>query len=145
MDKKHTIIAVVCTLIGLVGIADTIWFYSTATLPPGPSEYLIFKWPPHSMYVNLFVPGILVALGVLTRWRIARLLGLVFAYIWAAFAGSAIGQGLYALVSFTSTSPIPPGFGMQAVAFFSALFGFCIWEFAVLNGLRPELCVTAIA
>jgi hypothetical protein len=132
VDRKLTIIAVVCTLLGFLGIADTIWFYTTGTLPLLPDESYSLSWPSFILYLNFFVPGVIVGLGIRTKRPPIRVLGLLLAFVWAVFAGSVIGVGVYGMLH--PAMPVPAGTGIRAIAFFALLLAFCIWEIAVLSG-----------
>lgn len=132
MDRKLTIIAVVCTLLGVLGIVDTVWFYAAGTRPLLPDESFWLTWPSFTLDINLFVPGIIVGIGIRTKRRATRVLGIVLAFIWVVFSGSVIGVGVYGMLH--PAIPIPAGLGIPAIVFFTLLLAFCIWEIAVLSG-----------
>jgi hypothetical protein len=132
VQRKLAIVAVICVLVGLLGIVDTIIFYATGSRPLLPDASFWLTWPSFVLDLNLFIPGIIVGLGIRTKRRFIRIFGIILAIVWAAGAASVIGIGLYGLLH--PAIQIPPGYDARAIAFFSLLLAFCVWELVVLSG-----------
>jgi hypothetical protein len=48
------VIAVVCSVVGLLGIVDTVWFYVTGSRSPIANVAITLNWPSFARYINLF-------------------------------------------------------------------------------------------
>ena len=131
MENKVRIIAVIFTLLGLSGIGQTVWFYVTGTKSPIPSAAITLDWPSFALYLNFFVPGIIIGPGMRTRTALFRILGLIMSVVWALGTVFAIILSLFDLTQYPN--PQTTTVMLLVVTLLFGFLGYCVWQFTVLR------------
>jgi hypothetical protein len=132
VDREVGVIARVSTIVGLMGIVDTVWFYVTGSKSWIPNASFSAVWSWFTLYINLFVPGIIVGLGLRTRDVFFRFLGIALSVVWAvAGVGLMIG-GVFVL--FHAANVLVLADAIVSIAFSLGLLVYCLWEINVLCG-----------
>jgi hypothetical protein len=137
LQRKIKAVAIGSTIIGLIGVADTVWFYVTGSRSPIPSVAFTIGWPSFALYINFFVPGIVLGLGVRTRNDLIRIFGIVLSLVWIVAEGFSVASLLFAV---TQAENIPSGLlALAAIAISSLFLGFFVWQFNVLRARETLL------
>jgi hypothetical protein len=131
MTAKVNIMAMVCSVIGLLGVFDTVWFYVTGARSPVANVALTLNWPSFALYINVFAPGIILGLGIRSRNDEYRIFGLIASVVW-------VFAGLFLLVlplgGFDSGRDLVTMLRMLASdALVIAFIGYSVWQFNVLR------------
>ena len=137
MDRKINAVAIGSTIIGLMGVADTVWFYVTGARSPIPNVAFTVGWPSFALYLNFFVPGVVLGLGIRGRSDPVRVFGIVLSLVWIVAEGFSVATLLFAV---TRVENLPSGLLVAAAIAVSAAFlGYFVWQFNVLRARETVL------
>ena len=128
---KINVIANVCTVVGLLGIFDTIWFYVTGSRSPIANIAFSLIWPSFVLYINVFAPGIIIGLGIRTRYNEYRNFGLIASVIWILAGLFLIALPVGGAAAFGNVGSMLRLLLSDSI--FIAFVGYCIWQFNVLR------------
>jgi hypothetical protein len=91
-------------------------------------------WPSFSLYLNVFVLGIVAGPGMRNRIDRFRMLGLVSSVVWGLGTVFAIVLTLFDLTQYPD--PQTESVMLLLIALELGFLGYCLWQFNVLRGVE---------